>query len=425
MKVKSSDKSIYYILGAYLLLVLVLFGLQSFSKKKKEVIIVPEVEQITELDGLQISFKEKHYKKLKEKRNKALADGILETSDNDYVPTIITFNGKDYKADLRLKGDWTDHLEGDKWSFRIKLKDDQTIFGMRKFSIHHPKTRGYVNEWLYHQANKAEDLMGLRYNFAEGFMHINLKDSDSIINKNLGIYAFEETFDKRTIESNRRKAGVILRISEQYFWKEVKQAWKIQKQTSFSPQAKRKPMFSGPGQEYVTTFGLKKILANESLNKQFMHAKNLLEAYRNLELPSSQVFDADKLALHTALNNLFGGYHGLAAINLRFYYNPTTSKLEPISYDGNSGQKLDKFHHYLYTNRNMDPVYKDALIKALEKISQPEYLEKLYIKTNKEALNYEAILKTEFKNAALIKREHYEHNQAILKKELIRLKNED
>ena len=55
-----------------------------------------------------------------------------------------------------MKGDWIDHLIGDKWSFRIKLKGDKTIQGMKKFSIHHPITRGFINEWVYQKTNKKE-----------------------------------------------------------------------------------------------------------------------------------------------------------------------------------------------------------------------------------------------------------------------------
>ncbi len=422
MKIKSSNKNSFLIIIICAILVFGLLTLQSFKKNKKEVIEVPKVEGKTSLDALQISVREKHYKKLKKKRNQALADGILETNDNDYVPALVTYNGKDYKADIRLKGDWTDHLEGYKWSYRIKLKNDQTIFGMRKFSIHHPRARGYVNEWLYHKANKAEDLMALRYNFAEGFMHVKLKGQDSITTNNVGIYAIEETFDKRTIESNKRKEGVILRISEQYFWKDIKQAWKIEKQTGYKPNLLRQPKFIGPSNEYVSTFGYSKIMADEGLSKQFVIAKNLLENYRNGGLKTSEVFDTKKLALHTALNNLFCAYHGLAAINMRYYYNPTTSKLEPIAYDGNSGHKLKKFYHYLYTEKNMDSEYAKELILALEKVSNPKYLDTLFNSFFKGAQSYETVLRTEFGNATIIQKENYIHNQNILKQELKRLK---
>ena len=425
MNIKSSNKlGEISFLAICSTIVLGLFAFQSYTKhaEKYQIIVVPEPQQKTALSALQITLKEKHFRKLKKKRNKALSEGILETDDNDYVPGIVTFDGEDYQADIRLKGDWTDHLEGNKWSFRIKLRNDQTIFGMRKFSIHHPKTRGYVNEWLYHKANKEEDLMGLRYNFTEGFINIKVNGQDSLVTQNVGVYAIEEAFDKRTIESNKRKEGLILRISEQYFWKEAKQAWEIEKQTGYRPNDKRLPQFLGPRNEYVATFGLSKIMESEVLNQQFILAKNLLELYRRGELRTSEVFDVQKLAMHTALNNLFGGYHGLEAINLRFYYNPISSKLEPISYDANSGGKLQRFHHYLYTNQTMDSKYVEELILALKKVSQPNYLELLFNNYYKEAQGYESILTLEFGKGAVINKDHYLNNQAILRQELERLK---
>ncbi len=424
MKIKSSKKNTHLVLlSVCALIVLGLTLLQSFDSKKKVDIEVPDIEQKTSLSALQITVKEKDYLKLKKKRNEALAVGVLESSDNDYVPAIITFNGEDYKADLRLKGDWTDHLAGDKWSFRIKLKNDKTIFGMRKFSVHHPKTRGYINEWLYHKVNKSEELIGLRYNFVKGFLHIKLKNEIGFINKDVGIYAVEEAFDKRTIENNKRKAGVILRVSEQYYWKEMKQAWRIGKETGYRPHSKRRPHFDGAlTHEYISTFGLGNILEDEALNQQFVHAKNLLETFRNNNLKVSEVFDAKKLALHTALNNLFGATHGLLLHNLRFYYNPTSSKLEPIAFDGNPGYKLSKFHHYTFTDENMDNEYRKELIKALEYVSTPEYLEALLSSSYDDVKGFENELEPEFGEAAFIEKESYIHNQTILRQELERLK---
>jgi len=43
--------------------------------------------------------------------------GILITSEEDYVPAKIRYNGEEVEVNIRLKGDITDHLTGDKWSF--------------------------------------------------------------------------------------------------------------------------------------------------------------------------------------------------------------------------------------------------------------------------------------------------------------------
>ena len=104
---------------------------------------------------------------------------------------------------MRLKGDWTDHLFGDKWSFRIKVKGDNTLFGMKQFSIHHPRARNFIYEWLYHQALKREGVLSLRYDFIEVTLN----------GKNLGVYALEEHFEKRLIEHNQYREGPIIKFT--------------------------------------------------------------------------------------------------------------------------------------------------------------------------------------------------------------------
>ena len=86
-----------------------------------------------------------------------------------------------------------DHLEGEKWSFRVRLKNDNAILGLKKFSLQHPSRRGYLKEWFFHTTLKRENLFNLRYFFVK----IILNGED------LGIYALEEHFDQILIENNK------------------------------------------------------------------------------------------------------------------------------------------------------------------------------------------------------------------------------
>ena len=113
-----------------------------------------------------------------------------------------------YKANIRLKGDWTDHLIGNKWSFRVKLKDGKTFNGLNKFSLQSPKTRNFIWEWLYHEILRIEGFPALRYFFAPIVFNGN----------DLGIYAIEEHFDKILLESNKFKEGPIVKLSESLLW---------------------------------------------------------------------------------------------------------------------------------------------------------------------------------------------------------------
>jgi hypothetical protein len=420
MKLKSSNKKTYLFLGSLMLFAALLFVFKTtMVKKATKYPEPPKVEnKKTELELIQISLSEKSYLKLKKKRDKALSVGILETNDSDYVPATITYGGINYRAEVRLKGDWTDHLENDKWSFRIKLKDNKTILGMRKFSVHRPEARGFINEWLYHKAIKTEKLIGLRYGFLEGIIHIKMENSSKHITKEVGIYAIEESFDKRTIESNGRKESIILKFSEEGFWSKVKSNKAIG-----DPSGVLWKRFMDFEVDYpITVFGEDKVLQDETMHKYFSLSKNLLGDLYAGNKSIDQVFDVKELALQNAILNLFGATHGLPIINVRFYYNPITSKLEPIAFDGNSGHLLEYYNHLSIVDQERDSVYLKELAYALNKVSKPEYLTNLLNSYKKELSFYKKELKEEYR-WKILKVDNITQNQTILRDELKRLKN--
>src|SRR3989338_1097520 len=75
-----------------------------------------------------IDIKFTYYQKLLDVRRAALAEGFL-TSD-EYVPAVITYRGKKANVQLRLKGDMANqHLAGEQWSFRVKVRGEDTLWG--------------------------------------------------------------------------------------------------------------------------------------------------------------------------------------------------------------------------------------------------------------------------------------------------------
>ena len=108
-------------------------------------------------EKISIEIKEKDFKFLEKNRERALERNvIINNIDGDYVPATLEYQGKKMKVKLRLKGHMTDHLQDNKWSFRIKVKDKDSFMGMKRFSFQHPGTRGYVYEWIYHELMKRE-----------------------------------------------------------------------------------------------------------------------------------------------------------------------------------------------------------------------------------------------------------------------------
>ncbi len=379
-------------------------------------------------ENIMINIKFEDLQKLRKKRYTAINNQKLVTEADDYVPGVIDYNNQSVNAKLRLKGDNLDHLEGEKWSFRIKIQGDQTVFGMKIFSIHHPKTRNFIHEWIFHQSLKLEELIGLRYKF------INV----SLNGKNLGVYALEEHFEKRLIENNKHREGPIIRFNENLYWDE-----KIQQEIPFNDgqgvKTKNSVRRNGVG-EYlsseITTFQAKRWLSDSTI---VLHNKavHLLEDFRQGKLKTSDVFDTKKLAKFLALTDVMGAHHAAYWQGQRFYYNPIISRLEPIGFDGDSGTpinslcvNLDMREIQIGSNAKLesekelpyfnffemlfsDIAFYNEYVKSLEKFSQSKFLNNLFHQIDKELKNNLNIIHGEFPNFLFSSSTYYRNQEYI------------
>jgi len=265
-----------------------------------------------DFDTIYVDIKYDRLLKIKEKRERALKAGVLNSIDNDYQKASITFDGKKINSKIRLKGDWVDHLKHrDKWSIRVKLKNNNHVYGAKKFSLQHPYTRGFQSEFFYY---KLMSLFGIPHPY---YRFVNV-----VINgNNIGIMAFEEGFGKEFIERNKRKEGVVLRFSEGEHW--------IHREINNNVNLN---WYSYPN-VMIDFYGTKRISSSDSLMQQSSYAHTLLSDFINGNKDASEVFDIDLMGKYLAIVELWGGTHSLFWTNQRFYYNPITSKLEPIAYD--------------------------------------------------------------------------------------------
>ena len=244
------------------------------------------------------------YKKriiLEEDRRLALAK-LGDTYIFTEIPAIVNFDNKNYKVDLRLKGDRPSHYSDiDKSSYKIKIKNDNTIFGINKFSLMKPRMRNYIHEWIYHELMKEGGVMGLKYEF------VKLK----INGVNKGLYVLEESFDKILVERNKNRNGPIFSLNEEW---------------DMGMAANNKPKLF---EVYNKTYWKSK--KNIKLTNS---ALSLLDNFFNNNLESNKIFDQDKWAWFLAAADINFYAHGLHAKSVKFYYNPLSSKFEPISFDG-------------------------------------------------------------------------------------------
>lgn len=321
-------------------------------------------------ERLTIDIAYKNSRRLAYLRQRALASGRIITSADSYVPARIRVGDKTVRVDLRLKGDVVDHIEGDKWSLRVKVKGNDSVFGMQRFSLQNPEVSGVLNEWMLHKLYAYEGLIALRFKFV----------AVTINGKNKGIYALEESFSKELVENNKRREGPLLKFDESYLHTGALA-------NAGTAKSQADVFFSSR----IDSFRTKQVMSDSTLRANFEAGRRLLEDLRAGKLPPAEVFDVKRLATLYALTNLTSSDHALRWKNIRFYYNPITNTIEAIGYNA-YGTRWDlmkrtgiigmpgylnpnyvwEFHNLFFRDRQFLVLY----MKELDRISRKEYLDR-------------------------------------------------
>jgi hypothetical protein len=267
-----------------------------------------------ELPQLVLDIKFKHLMRLYGEREDALGKGILLQKEDSLVPAKARIGDETVPIKLRLKGDWIDHLHGKKWSFRIQVKGDNEIFGLRRFSIQHPRTRGYQGEILFLETLRRYGILAPRYFFAR--VQIN--------GNHLGVMAVEEHFSKELLEHNHRKEGVIVKFDEAPLWEA-----RANPNNAKSTDA----IYNAFETAAIDSFRSSKVARSPYLSEQYAVAVGLLRAFADEEQTASEIFDVEKTGTFLAVIQAWRALHSAADHNMRFYLNPFTARLEPIGFD--------------------------------------------------------------------------------------------
>lgn len=349
--------------------------------------IYPEFER----PSLQLMIDSADLEHLQSVRLRAFERGFLETMDDSYVKVKVIYGPDTLKGKIRFKGDFLEHLYGEKWSFRIKLKKKYSWNNMRTFSLHSPEARDFIDEEIAHKIFRSQDLLATRY----GFVPVKLNG------KSLGLYAYEEHFTKELPEAMERREGVIVKFSEDEMWYN-----EILKHNGYVERDI--PFFSASP---VLPFQENRTAENKYLLEQFSIAQDLMEHFRYATKPASEIFEIDKLARFMALTDITGGYHGIHWHNMRFYYNPVSCRLEPIAFDNYTGGEKSKVHYfgkYFYSNKWLPEFTQGALGLFRDKSFTELYLKYLeqYCESYnsiieplvQESLGYEDLIRKEFHN---------------------------
>jgi len=324
---------------------------------------------------IELNISDKDYKFLEKKRQEALNRGIQINKGDNYIKCEVIHGADTLDGEMRLKGHMTDHLEGDKWSFRVKT--DGEIMGMYRFSLQNPATRNYAYEWVYHELLEREDIMHLKYDF------IKLKLND----KDLGVYAIEEHFGQHVSKDNNRPPGVILRWNPELYWES-----RIDEMDSLYLDQEYAAYTSSFPEAYDR--GVAK--DDPNLIENYRTGAAMLESFRRGERSVSNVFDIEKMAAFHAVIDLVGGYHSLDWSDVKFFYNQETQRIEPVGYESFSvresysiaGQRRpndyesigQNYHDMLFADtsffssyiRAIDRICDEAYMREFEELVKPE-----------------------------------------------------
>ena len=265
----------------------------------------------SKIDTLYVDMDQKNIIKIEKNRNEK-----IKNNKTNYITAKaeIRYKNKTLKTNIRLKGDRAIHYENKKnSSYRFNLRKNNFYKGMKSFSVQKPRIRNYVWEWIFHEFNREFNSINLKYDF----VNLNINGS------NKGLYVIEEVFSNNLLEKNKRRAGPIFGLHENF-----STIFEIAKLDAYQ----------------------EKYWNKESNQEIFLTAKAKILKLKNRDLPLNQIFDTPKWANYFAISDLLGTHHGYQSKSVKMYYNPISGLIEPIPYDGH------KMPHYNY-HKSVKSIY--------------------------------------------------------------------
>jgi hypothetical protein len=339
-----------------------------------------------------IDLKHKNYQKILESRNRSIKQKRATEDIHKWVSAKMNFKDKNYKVKIKLKGVHADHWSHpNKWSYKIKLEDSHFIDGMNRFSIQQPKTRDFLYEWIFMKILEKEKLIFHRTKFIE-----------TVVNgDNLGIYFLEEQHSKALIENNRRREGPIIGLDKSLWIKEVNNLNKLSLNVLEDTfwRARVKPV----------QFKKKKIGTEQET--YLKDAISLFESFREGTTNLEEVFDLNQLAKLMSIKAIFGSVE-FDWRDIKFYYNPITSLLEPIGrevhissdrvkiqpwwvnngYIESINSEQFQFINLLYQNKKFYKLY----LTELFKMTEDDYITNIINENYDQFKKYQKILQINF-----------------------------
>ncbi len=319
---------------------------------------------------------------------------LLSTDDGWVEASALWSDGKiEKKANttLRLKGDWAEGGDGGtghlanirKLSFRIKVRNNDHIFGMSKFSIHNPTERGYQAEAIAANIMRLFGVLAPRYFFVD--VRIN--------GQTIGIMALEEHFSKELLELQDRREGPIVAIEDEFYWQQTfLNHNRIGDKTGDWIKTDSTNMVFRDHPLKVYKMG--RFSPGTVHSQQVIRAVSLLRDQIDGRISGSLAYDLDLMSRWWILTNLLGAHHAHSTNNQRFYFNPISNRLEPISYDhgSNSLRQFELTSDFAIASIVTDPIFRKIIRSDIRDIENVLISKKFKVWFNDQKEKYLRIL---------------------------------
>ncbi|MCP4544290.1 MAG: hypothetical protein GY832_44835 [Chloroflexi bacterium] len=331
----------------------------------------------TDLPTLIVDMDFDTYNDLLGHRERALQDSVYIPMGQDFVTATIRLNGSTVPVRMRLLEGPADHLgDNEKWGLEVRTRQNQQLLDMQRFYLQDPAANNWLNEWAFARALEREDVLVSRYQFVR--MIFNGDD--------WGLYALQEGFANELLAAQGRPEGVIARFDADLLWESIVHFGGDTQAAYHDPVAN----LSATDFQYfeVDTFRDTDIARDPVLSAQKDTAIGLLRALQTNQLKASDVFDVEQYGRFLALVDLWGATEGASLVNLHYYYNPTSARLEPIGFNANA---LGSDARLSLTATYDDPALQAAYVREALRVSQPEYLDQLQTELESE---YQSIRQT-------------------------------
>ena len=260
-------------------------------------------------DRIDIDINFRDYLTLMKDRDRAIKNQLLV--DPTKVDVTIKYMDKVYKAELRLKGDHKNHwVTKHRMSLRVQLKNEKTILGFSAFSIQKPGSRDHPYDYTFQSLVRDTGGIAPVHKFAHVFVN----------GEDWGIMDIEEHMSKELLEKQNRKESVIVRFGNEETW--------------IYALKSKKPYLIGAATDYYrisNPFIFLHLYNNKSLKNA--HNRKMYSYILKNRLSNSNIYDIDSFSKAFILSLVWNNMHTLKDYNSRYYFNPYTLKLEPITTD--------------------------------------------------------------------------------------------